>query len=263
MVIQRGSENRSRSASSEEGYRGSLLNSATGGGGWTDGPWWRDDMSRRDLGIVAGLKEGTRLVRVSAESYAKEYFDARGGVEEAARVAAEGLSESNPVRRSDIFLAIQAVSYPSSSELFAGDAREAEKEKENTVVDPEAGSEEDQVAFAIYLHDPIHSLSFSTLSQAFPQKWAAWLDAPAQPSSQSPTTENGALPESILEIIAAGGVDPREWIAEWMEETLSLAVGVVAQNYVARRMGVGDGGLGKGKRRVEDEGVGGEAARAL
>lgn len=60
------------------------------------------------------------------------------------------------------------------------------------------------------------------------------------------------------------GVDPREWVAEWLEETLSLTVGVVAQRYVARRMGVGEGGIGRGKRREEVvESGGGEAARAI
>lgn len=58
-------------------------------------------------------------------------------------------------------------------------------------------------------------------------------------------------------------MDPREWVAEWMEEILSLGVGVVAQRYVARRMGVGEGGLGRGKRRAQDEDISGEAARAI
>ena len=57
------------------------------------------------------------------------------------------------------------------------------------------------------------------------------------------------------------GVDPREWVAEWMEETLSLAIGNIAQRYVARRMGVGEGGIGRGKQR--EELISGEAARAL
>ncbi len=255
MVIQRGSESRSRTSSEPRGYRGGVL----GSGGWTDGPWWRDESQKRDLGAVNGLKEGTRLARVSAESYAKEFFGARGGVEAAAKQATETLSESNPVRSSDIFLAIQAVAYTIDSELFAGNARvsSAEKEKEGGVVDaPEEEGAEDLVCFAIYLYDPIHSLSFSTLSQPFSQKWAGWLDA-------APSAEEGGLPESILEIIESGGVDPREWVAEWVEEILSLGVGVVAQSYVARRMGVGEGGLGRGKKRVEEEGVGGEAARAL
>jgi hypothetical protein len=48
-----------------------------------------------------------------------------------------------------------------------------------------------------------------------------------------------------------------------MEEILSLSVGIVAQRYVARRMGVGEGGLGRGKRRAEDDDISGEAARAI
>ena len=253
LVIQRGSENRSRSRTTSEpqGYRGGVLGS--GGNGWTDGPWWRDEHAKRDLGSVPGLKEGTRLTRVSAEAYSKEFFESRGGVEAAAQKATETLSESNPVRSSDIFLAIQAISYTAEAGFFAGDARESKTDTE--VVEPEQEAEE-LICFAIYLHDPIHSLSFSALSQPFPSKWAGWLDA------QVTATEGGGLPDSILEIISSGGVDPREWVAEWIEEILSLSVGVVAQQYVARRMGVGEGGLGRGKRPAEEDG-GGEVARAM
>lgn len=256
LVLQRGSESRSRATSELHGYNGGTLGS---GNGWTDGPWWRDEGAKRDLGVVVGLKEGTRLARVSAEAYAKEFFDARGGVEAAAQQATETLSETNPVRSSDIFLAIQAISYPAEKELFADDAR-TEKAGGGGVVEPEEEVEE-LVCFAIYLHDPMHSLSFSGLSQPFPRKWASWLDASAVGEGES--GGEGALPESIREMISSGGVDPREWVAEWMEEVLSLAVGVVAQRYVARRMGVGEGGIGRGKRRMEEEGVGGEAARAI
>ena len=256
LVIQRGSENRSRARTTSEpqGYRGGVLG---GGNGWTDGPWWRDESTKRDLGAVAGLKEGSRLARVSAEAYAKEFFDSRGGVEEAAKNATEMLSESNPVRSSDIFLAIQAVSYAAEREFFADDARQS-KEGESGVVQPEEEAEE-LVCFALYLHDPIHSLSFSILSQPFPQKWASWLDATASLVEG----QEGGLPESIAEIIQSGGVDPREWVAEWMEEVLSLGVGIVAQRYVARRMGVGEGGLGRGKRRAGVDDLAGEAARAI
>ena len=259
LVIQRGSEQRSRSTSELQGYRGGVLGS---GGGWTDGPWWRDEGARRDLGVVGGLREGTRLARVSAEAYAREFFEGRGGVEAAARRATETLSSSNPVRSSDIFLAVQAIAYPAEKELFAPDAREKEEGKEGAgVVDPTEDEVEDLVAFAIYLHDPIHSLSFSSLSQPFPQKWATWLDAPASASVED--GEDTGLPSSIREIIASGGVDPREWVSEWMEEILSLSVGVVAQRYVARRMGVGEGGIGRGKRRVSGVGFSGVEAGVL
>lgn len=259
LIIQRGSESRSRSTSATEqvGYRGAVLGS--GSSGWTDGPWWRDDGGKRDLGAVSGVKEGTRLARVSAEAYAKEFFEPGGGVEGAAKRATESLSESNPTRSSDIFLAIQAVRYEADKELFAGDARTAAEKTTAEGGDATGDDEgEELVCFALYLHDPLHSLSFATLSQPFPYKWASWLDA--APGSDE---NNGGLPDSILEIIQGGGVDPREWVSEWMEEVLSLGVGVVAQRYVARRMGVGEGGLGRKVRVEGDEASVEAAARGL
>ena len=82
--------------------------------------------------------------------------------------------------------------------------------------------------------------------------------------SRSEDKYNPHMPREIAEIIESGGVDPREWVAEWVEEVISLAVGVVAQRYVARRMGVGEGGIGRGKARAEEVMAdgGGEAARA-
>jgi len=269
MVIQRGHESTAR-RNSEAGYTG-------GTGGWSDGPWWRQNNEHRDLGAVKGLVEGTKLVRVSAEAYSAEYFASHGGLELAAQRATENLSESNPVRSSDIFLAVQAISHDAPDDLFQGPAKE--KEEEGSVVE-EKEKPDELISFAIYLHDPVHSITFHTVSQSIPAKWIRWLDAPSlltPASGTSPTQQksgffgrdaenyaNPILPEEIAEIIESGGVDPREWVAEWVEEILSLGTGVVAQRYVARRMGVGEGGIGRGKARMEEvlgDG-GGEAARA-
>ncbi|PBP24270.1 putative maintenance of telomere capping protein 1 [Diplocarpon rosae] len=267
LVIQRGHESTAR--------RGSDAGYSSGSAGWSDGPWWRQSNEHRDLGSVNGLVEGTKLVRVSAEAYANEYFSSHGGLEAAAQRATENLSESNPVRSSDIFLAVQAIAHDAPEDLFQGPALE----KEGTVV--EDAQADELISFAIYLHDPVHSITFHTLSQSVPAKWMRWLDAPspltpASPASPSSQHKGGffggeddghlqsSLPEEIAEIIEHGGVDPREWVAEWVEELLTLGVGVVAQRYVARRMGVGEGGIGKGKARQEEimgDG-GGEAARA-
>lgn len=267
MVIQRGHESTAR-RNSEAGYTG-------GGGGWSDGPWWRQGNEHRDLGIVKGLVEGTKLVRVSAESYSTEYFSSHGGLELAAQRATEDLSESNPVRSSDIFLAVQAISHDAPEDLFQGSHRE----EEGAVVEDKPVPDE-LVSFAIYLHDPVHSITFYTLTQPIPAKWVRWLDAPSPMTPASPTspthqkagffggdaelTSTSHLPEEIAEILESGGVDPREWVAEWVEEILTLGTGIVAQRYVARRMGVGEGGIGRGKARMEEvlgDG-GGEAARA-
>ncbi|KAH8813065.1 maintenance of telomere capping protein 1 [Xylogone sp. PMI_703] len=267
MVIQRGHESSAR-RSSDVGYRGGSV-------GWNDGPWWRQSNETRDIGAVKGLVEGTKLVRVSAEAYATEYYASHGGIELAAQRATENLSQSNPVRSSDIFLAVQAISHDAPEDLFQGPAKE--QEKSAVIEDKEL---DDLVSFAIYLHDPVHSITYHTVSQSVPAKWIKWLDAPpalTPASSGSPGQQKSGffgqgeggyqaahLPEEIADIVENGGVDPREWVAEWVEEVLSLATGVVAQRYVARRMGVGEGGIGRGKQRMEDvmgEG-GGEVARA-
>ena len=213
--------------------------------------------------LVKGLVEGTKLVRVGAETYASEYFSSHGGLEAAAQRATENLSESNPVRSSDIFLAVQAISHHAPEDLFQKSAKE--KEESSVVEDKETPDE--LISFAIYLYDPVHSITFYTLTQAIPAKWIKWLDAPSPLTPPSPTSPhketkggffsnadgeqylNPNLPEEIAEIIETGGVDPREWVAEWVEEVLTLGTGIVAQRYVARRMGVGEGGLGRGKAR--------------
>ncbi|QKX53505.1 uncharacterized protein TRUGW13939_00584 [Talaromyces rugulosus] len=271
LVIQRGQESSPR--------RGSEFGFQVSSAGWHDGPWWRTVTpgNPRSVSAVKGTTEGTKLARASAESYATEYFSSRGGVEEAAKQATAVLNESNPVRSSDIFLAIQAISQTTAKDLFqAGPA--AEKATAPGGVVEVADAAEEEILFAIYLHDPVHGIAFNAVSQAIPQKWVDWLDAPAPPVEENnnnndsninnnPQVPRVTTPEAIAEIVENGGVDPREWAAEWVEESLSLSVGVVAQRYVARRMGVGEGGVAKGKLRAEQattvESGAGEAARAI
>ncbi|PNY28475.1 Maintenance of telomere capping protein 1 [Tolypocladium capitatum] len=252
LVVQRGHESGSR-------------RSTDGSAGWRDGPWWRQTDSPRELGLVKGLTEGTKLCRAGAESHATEYFVAHGGVEQARIRATQDLSESNPVRTSDLFLAVQAISIDADHTLFARTAS-AEKEKESSAV-KEQDEADEVVCFAIFVLDPIHEIEFATVSQSVPAKWVRWLDAtPLTPRSveESHDAFESGLPDEIRDILDEGGVDPREWVAEWIEETLSLSVGVVAQQYVSRRMGVGEGGVGRGKKRAEDpvQDNAGEAARA-
>jgi hypothetical protein len=250
MVIQKGQEASPR--------RGSDVNNSSRSiGGWNDGPWWRA-ADKRSINAVKGVSEGSKLAKASAGSYASEYFVSRGGVEEAAKAATKTLSESNPTRNSDIFLAIQALTQMASDEAVPA----KDEDGQGGMKDVDDAKDREEVVFAIYLHDPIHGIDFRTLSQSVPSQWVEWLDASGANGGEE-------LPESIAEIIESGGVDPREWVAEWIEEALTLGVGVVAQRYVARRMGIGEGGVGKGKMKADRgasemvESGGGEAARAI
>ncbi|KAI1612479.1 maintenance of telomere capping protein 1 [Exophiala viscosa] len=248
MVVQRGNEAGPKRGSSD---------ASRDLGSWHDGPWWRSG-ERRSTNAIRGATEGSKLVRASAEGYAEEYFASRGGVEQAAKRATETLSDSNPTRDSQIFLAVQAISQPVPKDMFA---QASASEQEGQIKEAPSDKDEEEIVFAIYLHDPIHGIAFQAVSQALPAQWIEWLDAPSG--------GEGTLPESIEEILAGGGIDPREWVSEWVEETLSLVVSVVAQRYVARRMGVGESGGRKGKLRADlgqeaiTQSGGGEAARAL
>lgn len=270
LVVQRGHESQSARASSVAG--------------WRDGPWWRqvDGQPPRDLGVVRGLVEGTKLARANAEAYAHEFFAAEGGIEEARRRAAEPLSESVPVRCSDIFLAVQAVGVDADKSLFAGSSSSAEKEDRDANA---FDQDEELVLFAVYLLDPVHDIAYSSVGQGIPARWTRWLDAgtasPLTPASSGAPTATSEpeddddtagshfsnVPEEIRDIVESGGVDPREWVAEWLEEALQLTVGIAAQRYVARRMGVGLSAAGeeaeiKGKRKADVSNGAGEAARA-
>ncbi|KAL4780889.1 maintenance of telomere capping protein 1 [Aspergillus varians] len=262
LVIQRGQE------SAPKRGQDNIASTA----GWRDGPWWRTvtQGTPRGISAVPGLVEATKLCRASAEGYATEYFALKGGVEEAAKQATEILSETNPVRSSDIFLAIQAVSQTTSTaELFQAGLTTDKATPPGVVDVPDVPEEE--IAFALYLHDPIHGIAFHTVSQAIPQKWINWLDASSAPAHDPESADahvpRAAVPEDIAEIVEGGGVDPREWAAEWIEEAITLSVGIIAQRYVARRMGVGETAGAKGKMRAGQaslaESGAGEVARAL
>ncbi|KAF4956552.1 hypothetical protein FGADI_3704 [Fusarium gaditjirri] len=252
LVIQRGQESHSRRSTDSIA-------------GWHDGPWWRQTDTPRELGLIKGLPEGTKLCRANAESHANEYFSANGGVEAAKHKATEDVSETNPVRTSDLFLAVQAISVDEDKNLFARTAS-AEKEKDSSGIEDQDENEE-LICFAVFILDPVHDIEFYTVSQSVPARWVQWLDTPAPltpRSGEDGDVTDANIPEEIRDIIESGGVDPREWVAEWLEELLNLSIGTVAQRYVARRMGVGEGGLGRGKRRMEDlvQDNAGEAARA-
>lgn len=218
LVIQRGSEATNKRNSSVSA-------------GWGGGPWWRDER-KRELGTIKGLEAGVKLAKATAEGFASEYALRSPSFEK------KEIDPDNPVRKSDIFLALQPVTYPCPFTTITA------KEEDGDEI-------EEVLSFAIYLSDPKHNLEFMTMSQTCPAKWGEWMDA-----------EFEELPEDVQYGLARGAVDPREWIAEWMEETIALAVGIVAQRYVSKRMGVGEG-LGKGKE-VDLEGrqevnLGGEA----
>lgn len=161
------------------------------------------------LNIVASDREGTLELNATPESYKVARKMNFAALEDKAR---DGQNEQVE-RTSNIYLAIQAfttedIEASETDGEEGGDAREAQ---------------ETGIQFLLTLLDRPNGITFSSLSQTFPSSW---------------------IPLSLQSVDAA--IQPREWINEHLEETLGLAAGVLAQRYVARRMGIDKAGVDQG-----------------
>jgi hypothetical protein len=174
----------------------------------------------RDLNICEGLEEALKLAKVSSSSailVARRSNFFQANVSEPLSAPVEEVSDpSLPVHISHIHLSIQPTIY-NSSPPSTPPAQPADGPSTPTAISPP-----DHIfAYVLYLIDPVHNLEFSTISQGFPTEWLKWQDDE----------------EEVADAVG-----------EWMEDGLRLAVACVAQGYVAKRMGIGEG------RRREEKG---------
>ena len=105
-------------------------------------------------------------------------------------------STENPTTVSHIFLSIQAASFQSTS-TFSNISRSDNPNNNKAPKD-------DLFAFVVFLKDAKHDIEYLTVSQAFPLGWTI--------SNHNPELSN--------------------WLYEWMDEGLALALGIVAQRFV-------------------------------
>lgn len=168
------------------------------------------ERDNRDLSMVEGLENATKLVKANVEQAVRERLKKTEGSLSGEAKQQEIKKPDIPVHVSNICLGIQACLFTSS---FYAD----------TIATTSTGSENDEklVCFIVYLVDPDHDLKFVTQSQSFPLVWHEW-------------QSDAELDQQFSE----NAIRPSRWIAEWFEDALALAVGVVAQRYVAARMGL-------------------------
>lgn len=84
-------------------------------------------------------------------------------------------------------------------------------------------------SFTIILKDITHDITIITRSQAFPIKWAHWLDGSVNTDDSDQDKNDDENQDE--------DVDPSEWVKDWIDDGLSLTFGVLAQTYVVKRMG--------------------------
>lgn len=226
-------------------------------------------VEKRELGIFKGsLEQGQKLAAASIEEYlrsvkAKEEAEQAGEastdkkeeekpetvVDEFGNISRAATSAKPPLvaaRVSNIYLSIQPISTdPAAGTPAAAAAQPTSLGVAGTTPAPTiiSSSSPHAFQFIVFLTDPEHSIHFSTVSQAFPVQWAEWLDSPDDAFPGAASSNPAGRPGSSSDASAGADSatftpDPREWVIDWVEEGLGLSVGVVAQTYVSKRMGL-------------------------
>lgn len=173
--------------------------------------------SKRNLNLFNGkLIDGEKLAFAnldnSISSLKRKEEEAKEG---------EGIS-NDQVRSSKLFISILPIHISSSSN----------KSNEDDIV-PIDNQSSGSFSFTIILKDTTHNITIITRSQAFPIKWAHWLDG----SINTDDNEEEKNEKEQQEKGEDEDVDPSEWVKDWIDDGLSLTFGVLAQTYVVKRMG--------------------------
>jgi hypothetical protein len=168
-----------------------------------------------DLNMFYGKSiDGEKLGFANLESSIKDYVK----ITEESKEKTQHLETIDDVNQSNIFISIQ----PISTGVESASAEQSQNDNGAIIIDP---SNQNSFSFTIILKDITNNIIIVSKTQPFPLIWAKWLNGEELDSFKQ---ENG---EDIE------GVDPTEWVHTWIKQGINLSFGVVAQQYVIRRMG--------------------------
>ena len=190
---------------------------------------------KRKLNLFNGkINDGEKLAFANLDNSIKLFNKAHEEImkqkkENEKQEGKDGKDENDQNKISDIFIAILPIAIPNTG-----------KDDDIITTDP---SHPGNFNFTIVLKDITNNITTITRSQGFPLKWVKWLenynddegeDADADADTNEKTNRDKEEEEEEEEEL---GVDPGDWVKEWIEDGLNLAFGIVAQNYVIQRMG--------------------------
>ena len=163
----------------------------------------KDDHDKRNLNIFQGKSiDGEKLAFANIETIIKA--DSKDETKDE--------DQDDEIRSSNLYISIVAVQNSHK-----------DQESETTVIDT---ADSNNFYFTIILKDTTNDITIITRSQAFPIKWAKWLDGSVEKQDQEAEQEE-----------QEEGVDPAEWVKTWVYDGIGLSLGVLAQSYVVKRMG--------------------------
>lgn len=180
--------------------------------------------SRVNLNMFYGkVIDGEKLCFANLDSSIKDYL----------KITKSETDELEEINKSNIFISIQ----PITTKL------EGAESLEELVILIDNNNLE-SFSFTIILKDITNDITIITKTQAFPLKWAKWLSGEKLAEKAKPEKkETGeAEVEAVVEVEEeesdGDAVNPSEWVQGWIRDGLDLSFGVVAQEYVIKRMGI-------------------------
>lgn len=188
---------------------------------------------RVDLNLFYGkIIDGEKLCLANLESSVKDYLKITKLSEEEDKKSSEpdqnkksedkdekeikdSKDEIDKINKSNIFISIQPITSRSNQD----ETNPIDNEEDLGPILIESNNS-DSFSFTIILKDITNNITIITKTQPFPLKWAKWL--------------SGELSQEFKEF---DDIDPSEWVKNWIKDGLSLSFGVLAQEYVIKRMG--------------------------
>lgn len=176
------------------------------------------------------LIDGEKLANANLENAIKEYKKAEIAKEKKEReeekkdekeVKQEEV-EVNEIVKSNIFITIQPITTKLDSKPQEVDS--IDSPLSTSIIDSHNAT---SFSFTLILKDITNNITITTRTQPFPLRWAQWLDG-----EQLKLNDAGDVELDL------DNVDPKEWVKDWIRQGLNLGVGVLAQEYVIKRMGI-------------------------
>lgn len=186
---------------------------------------------RCQLNVFEGkISDGEKLAFANLDNAVKLFTKSREEIAEQQRKMAastDGKNDNNSdsdsdneprSNISDVFMSILPVAVVKNNST-TGDESE-------TIVTTDSTSA-GNFSFTIVLRDVTNDITTITRSQGFPLKWVEWVEK-KEKDKDSADDDDNEMEE----------IDVGEWVQDWLEDGISLAIGIVAQNYVINRMGL-------------------------
>lgn len=110
------------------------------------------------------------------------------------------------INKSNVFISIQPINVTGNNT------------SENEIIIDQNNT--DSFCFLIVLNDVTNKIIINTKTQSFPILWADWLQG-----------------KQLEQFKDYEDIDPKQWVKDWIKDGLNVSVGVIAQQYVIKRMG--------------------------